>query len=327
MRQRLFTCVLILAVAVIATETSAQSLKQRITDYRQKQNRKQRNDAKQRTAQLQSIQRKLHAIIGPVNFDDIGARSALEWWGKTTNIPMVINWQTLNNEGIHDDTPVRLQLKQVPADVVLQIVLQQIAPPEMKLIIEPTPWYLHIMTRTEALKKQVTRVYYLGDLLVRVPNFRNAPKISVDSASGSGGSSDSGGSSGGGSIFSGDDDDDDDDDSDDDDDDDSGNSGSLSKDAMAYQIAQLIRDTIEPDIWFEHGGQYGSIRYFQNRLIVHAAPFVQRQIGASMPGSGSYRPRINPSAAGARAVPTSTKRGGVSGVQTKRGNRTSGVQD
>jgi hypothetical protein len=99
---------------------------------------------------------------------------------------------------------------------------------------------------------------------------------------------------------------------------------------MAYDIAQLIRDTIEPDIWLENGGQYGTIRYYDGRLIVSAAPFVQRQIGSSVPGRQGYSSRqisVRPFTTRRSTSPAKRFRSsGVSGVQGRSNVGVSGVQ-
>lgn len=322
---------LVLAVSTGSSPVWAQSLKQRITDYRQRKQQQEKQQAAQQQVQLQSVQRKLHSVIGPVRFENQSARNAIDWWSKTTGISIVLHWKNMQNQGIEEDAPIHLNLNRVPANLVLQIILSQMAPPETHLIFEPTPWYVHIMTRTDALKRPVTRVYYMGDLLVNIRDFNKAPKFNLESALGSGGSSSgkSGSSSGssGNSLFGGDDDDDDDDD---DDNSSSSSSRSRSKENMAYDIAQLIRDSIEPDIWFENGGQYGSIRYYEGRLIVNAAPFVQRQIGDAVPSSRSRSTqRVIGRSLPVRSSITPTKpvrSSGVSGVQSGSGGSVSNVQ-
>jgi hypothetical protein len=285
----------------------AQSLQQRIDDHnrrqRQQHQSQQQSVEEARARQQASLNQRMGDVMTGVRFENTPLRQALTWWSQAANVPIVVNWEKLRSAGIDEDTPINLVLNHVPAEIVLRIVLGQIVQFEdNQMIAETTPWYVHIMTRDDALSRPVTRVYDLADLLMDVPNFTNAPSFSLedalDSGNSSGGSGGSGGSgsSSGMSLFGGDDDDDDDDNNDDQ------NSGSTrtTRVERGQQIAQLIRDSIEPDIWYANGGRYASVRVFQNRLIVTAAPFVQRQIGGSLassrPGTpGTYRGPLTPS--------------------------------
>jgi hypothetical protein len=84
------------------------------------------------------------------------------------------------------------------------------------------------------------------------------------------------------------------------------------KNESGQSIAEMIRNTIEPDIWQENGGLYASARYYDGRLIVNAPLYVHRQIGiptveAYVPGSvGGYR-----SPAGGTAAPSVSRPFGV----------------
>lgn len=284
--RRSILCTLVLAFA--CAPLSAQSLSDRIRDYKQRQSTRRPTDdrEKQQAQQQATLQRRLYDIMPSVDLDGVGAKTALTWWSQSNGIPIVINWAKMELAGIMPDTPVTVKLNNVPAVTALQIMLEQLAPFNTTMVYELTPWYVRVMTRDEALANTAIRVYDIGDMLMEIPDFDNAPSLSLSAVVGGGGgrsggrggsssvSMGSGGGGGGGSIFG-----DTDNDSDDDDDD------SLSKADRAEQLAQIIRDTIEPDIWQANGGQYSNIRYFSNRLVIRAPMFVHRQIGPSL-GTG-----------------------------------------
>ena len=302
---------------------SGQSLSDRIKHYHKSKRAQDDAKAKNEQARLRSVQRRLRTAIGPVKLEDVPAREAFDWWSKTTGVQLVMNWKSMENDGIDPETPIRLKLRRANATTVLQMLMEQTAVETEPLIYEVKPWFVQVMTRVAALRNPVTRVYYIGDLLIDVPNFTNAPTLGVSGSLG------------------GDDDDDDDDDSRDDDDDDDDDSGDqrLSKTDRAEDIAQLIRDTIEPDIWEANGGQYASIRYFQQRLVVRAPMFVQRQIGNATGTGTATRTRTatartrggvvrRPAPPGeAQRLPHRSSKKGASGVESGKSVSVSGVQD
>jgi len=308
---------LTLVVLASCSATWGQSFSQRIADYHKRQQRRQEADKGSRDrVQANILARRLSKVIGPIQFKATPSRDAFAWWAKATDVQLIINWQAFANEGIDPETPINLKLKLADATTVLRLLMQQTAQNEQPLIYEVTPWYIRIITRSAALRRPVTRVYYIGDLLLRIPSFSNARSVGTDSSS--------------------DDDDDDDSSNNDGGDDDDDSQGSLSTIERAERIAQLIRDAIEPDIWVANGGEHASISYFQQKLVVRAPMFVHRQIG------GVTRSPIGRSrTAGSRSGvvrPVRTRRGfrpamrnnrstGVSGVQVGESSPVSGVQD
>jgi hypothetical protein len=196
------------------------------------------------------------------------------------------------------------------------------------------------MTRNQAVRKPVVKVYDIRDLLFEVPNFDNAPDFDLNSAldntssggSGTGtgrssGSSSGGGSSGGGgTIF-------------DTEDDNNERDRRATKEERTEDLVQLIRETIEPDIWQAHGGQLCSIKDFDGRLIVNAPMFVHRQLGMPAIKTGSKRSAARTRVSSAYGAsprthdgvyrpywrPGGLRRGGVSGVRPYQSTRVAGV--
>lgn len=248
------------------------------------------------------IRQRLSDVIDPVRIEQSRAKDVVAWWSRVTGIPVVINWEAMEQEGVDPEARINMDLRYVPAGVVLAATMQQMSP-EVPLIYETTPWYLEVMTKQQANRRAVVRVYDIADLLMEVPQFNGAPRMDLQSALGntsSGGGGTGGGRSAGGSttsIFG---------------DDSESDVEPRSREERAEQIAQLIRDTIEPDIWDTAGGQYASIRYYQGRLIISAPMYVHRQIGQPVPL------RRKPLAA-APADPATPS------TQVQKGMRTSGV--
>jgi hypothetical protein len=99
---------------------------------------------------------------------------------------------------------------------------------------------------------------------MKAPNFDNAPKMDLTSITSGGGSS-SGGGGGQSDLFEQVDEE----------------GTNLTKAEQGARLAQIIRDTIEPDIWRANGGQYATITYWNEMLIIRAPAYVHRQIGGS----------------------------------------------
>ncbi len=217
-----------------------------------------------------------------VDYDAMPGRLALEVWSSQTGVPLVVNWSALEAEGIDPESPVTLSLKKVPAEQVLRLIVQQLHPNPIgddELILDIEQWYVRVMTKRDALRQSTTKLYFIGDLLMEIPNFDNAPGFDLNDAlqnTNSGGSNGTGGGgSGGGGLFDNDDEDNDE--------------PRRSKAEKAEDIADVIRNSIEPDIWLENGGEYASIRYYRGMLIVKAPDFVHEQIGVSVGDSTPTR--------------------------------------
>lgn len=221
----------------------------------------------------------LRATLTNVDLNEVPARLALEMWSLQTDVPLVINWNALESEGIDTEAPVTLNLRRVPAETALKLILRQMNPQPLgddKLVLQSTQWYVQVLTRGEALRNSVTKMYFIGDLLMEIPNFEG-PEFDLNNAlsnTNSGGSNGGGGGGGGGGDLFGDDNDQPEEDT-------------LSTAERAERIADLIRDTIEPEIWKANGGEYASVRYFRGMLVVSAPEFVHEQIGVPTTGPGT----------------------------------------
>ncbi|MFI4862173.1 MAG: hypothetical protein ACIAXF_16020 [Phycisphaerales bacterium JB063] len=260
--------------------------------------------------QTASPARLMREVMSNVDLDQVPAQLALEMWSVQTNVPLVINWAALEEAGIDPEAPVTLQLRRVPADVALKLMLRQINPNPIgddELILQTTEWYAQVMTKREALQNSTTQMYFIGDLLMEIPNFEG-PEFDLNEAlsnTNSGGSNNGGGGGGGGGgdLFG--------------DDNDQPEEDSLSREERAEQIADIIRDTIEPEIWKANGGEYASVRYFRGMLVVKAPQYVHDQIGV---------PTTGPAARSSRAADRSS-RNTDQGARPHRDNsdRTNGV--
>lgn len=267
---------------------------------------------------------KMQQIIPAVDFDQTTLKHAIEWWRDTVGVAMLIDWNALELEGVDASMPISLKLRNAPASIVLELILGM-ASQEFKIYHYETKWYVQILTREQMLKKTEVRMYDVRDLLVQIPNYRNrVPKMGLgevlSSTSTVGGGSGSGGGGSSVSLF-----------------DDGGSKSDDTKrptqSEQAQQLIDLIRTTIEPEIWIANGGQYSSITFFNGMLVIRAPEFVHRQIGspnASLlssyrtvnemgPSSSSgYQPgKAAATSSSSASTPIATGKSKVSAVQSK----------
>lgn len=222
-----------------------------------------------------SLDNKLGDIIDPVRIDNATAREAFSWWSQTTGIPLVIDWSLLERAGVMPDTPIHLSLNDVPAGQVLSLIMQQ-ASLDHSLIFEKTPWYIRILTKDQANKELVLRMYDVGDMVHETRLSSRPPRFDLNSVLNSSNAGRNANSSR--SIFE---------------QADAVEGPAPSNEARGEEIARLIRDTVEPQIWRENGGEAASCRYFKGRLIVNAPLYVHAQIGwqeTTATGAGSTAP-------------------------------------
>ena len=249
-----------------------------------------------------------------VDYDQMPAKLALEVWSNRTGVPLVVNWAALEAEGIDPDNPVTLKLKTIPAEQVLGLIVSQMHPDpigEDELIVDIEQWYVRIETKRDALRRSTTRMYFIGDLLMTIPNFDNAPGFDLNEALSN---TNSGGSNGGGGqaqpLFG--------------DNTNQQKEPQLSELEKAERIADVIRNSIEPDIWRENGGEYASIRYFRGMLIVKAPDFVHEQIGVPVTSAADQKRSTSTSDSSRRSVNDTQPRKRRSTTGNVAGTRSSG---
>ncbi len=302
-------------LGAVASSGLAQTLQQRIDNLRHS---RAQQSVESRMERL-NIQARLRDLVDPVDIADARLKTALQWYSATTGIPVVIDWRAMELEGVDPEQPITIQMRHVPAGQLLSLMMRMAAPEGVTLMYETSPWYVQIMTKRQADKDLIVRVYEVGDLLMDIPNFTNAPQFDLNEAlsnTNSGGSNQGGSSNAG--LFG---------------DNEQPSEMGITREERGAELAQLIRDTVEPDVWMEHGGN-ATIRYHGNRLVVSAPRYVHAKIGmpvisierdANLSTMSAY-PAARPRAAGGSS-PANAFRGGVSGVQRAPSSSVSGVSE
>ena len=210
-------------------------------------------------------------ILPQTTMNDLPLKDAITYLRSVTGANIFVNWNVLQNVGISKLTPVSLTLQNVSARKTLSLILEEVSP-QTPLIFYTHDNVLMITTRSDANRRLVTRVYPVGDLVMTVPNFTNAPQFNLSSAtqnSTSQVSSQGGGGigniGGGGSIFQ---------------QNSQQNANMTTTTDRAKELVSLIEATIEPSIWSANGGR-ANIVYFDRELVVNAPVYVQRMISST----------------------------------------------
>ena len=220
-------------------------------------------------ADARTTRASLNRTLPEMKFDGVALADCIDFVRDITDANIVVNWKALETAGVTKDTLVNLKLRNVTLRKALTLILSEASAGE-GVTYSLEDGVIEITTTELANQKVYTRVYPVGDLLMEIPNFDQAPNFSLDQNQASGGGGRGGGSSGGGSggIFS--------------------QSGGQreeddkgpTKEERANELLELIRDTIYPDIWRENGGT-ASIRMFRDNLVVTAPRMVHEAIGGT----------------------------------------------
>jgi hypothetical protein len=194
-----------------------------------------------------TLDRRVYTVM----LKSVSLSDAIDSIRDMTGANMHVNWRALALLNITRNTPVSLQLHDVPLRKVLQMLLDDAAPGQCTFYVEDG--VIEITTRQLADAQLITKVYPVQDIVMDLPNFA-APAVNLSTSAGEGGRVSGGGSS----PFA-------------------NNSGQetvqqqtpKTKDERSEDLVTLIKQTVQPDIWRDAGGT-ATIRQFNGVLIVTA---------------------------------------------------------
>jgi hypothetical protein len=223
--------------------------------------------------------RALFQTIPELNVDGVTLERALNYLRDTSGANIVIEWKILEAVGVARETPITLQVRNLPLRKMLQLVLDQ-ASPNAPLVYNVDSNVIEITTQEAADRQMVTKVYPVDDL-VMAPNTKAAPTLNLGqttSQAGQGSTNQSNNGQGGLWGSNGNNNMNDQ------------NNQDLQKNAQqrGEDLAALIREVVRPNIWRENGGT-ASIRYLNpGKLIVTAPISVHEAIGGPV-GNAAVR--------------------------------------
>lgn len=205
------------------------------------------------------VRRALSARIEGVKFEEASLADVLNTLRDMTDANLHVNWRALEAINITRETPITLELRNVPLRQVLRMTLAE-ASAEGLLTFYADEGVVEITTRELADQKLITKVYPVRDLVLHVPDFNEPPEFNLAQTN-------SGGRGGGGgqSLI--------------------GNTGNREtkasiERARGEELVQTIMQTVRPDAWRENGGT-ASIRFFDGHLVVTAPRSVHEALGGS----------------------------------------------
>ncbi len=177
--------------------------------------------------------------------DEVPLDDALKYVSRLTRLPIVADWNVLEQAGVTRESPTNLRLKGVSTRTFLRYLLRSV-PKDEPLTAYVDEGIVRITTLAAADRDLVLRVYDIRDLLVVIPNF------TVDDV-GQGGGGFGGGAGG------------------------NGGGEETTQQERAQPFIDLIQATVRPDVWDVNGGT-ASIRFFQGSLVVNAPRSVHARL-------------------------------------------------
>lgn len=193
--------------------------------------------------------------VEKVEWDEKPFEEILEWLREQSDFRVNVNarWGPLGNEGVERERPVTLTMMHVSVAEILEEVRAQISE-EDRVRYQASKNSIVFSSKSDFDRKLIRKVYYVGDILFRVPNFQEeAPQIDLsgqnsNQGGGGGGGTGGGGGGGSGSVFQN-----------------AGGGGQQGQQGQDEQEieerVQRIRDaiilTVHPDTWADTPGEGG----------------------------------------------------------------------
>ena len=215
-----------------------------------------------------------------VNFNNNQLDQVFSYMNQVSGVEFYPDWKALETIGVRPEDPITLTLDNVPAEVALKRVVEQLGDESDRPDYSVEDGVVVVSSSEQLRKKTITIVYDIRDLLFEVPYFDNAPDFNLSSAlsqggqgqgggggTGGGGGGGFGGGGGGGGGFGG------------------GGGGSggggggiigdpgedperKSREELIEQIQKIITTQVDYDNWEDNGGDTGRIQELNGNLII-----------------------------------------------------------
>ncbi len=189
----------------------------------------------------------------PARFNNDTAESVFSFLATVTNLNFDVDWDSLSAIGIDRDTPVDLELNEVPARVILDRVLEKISPDDFDRASWAVQDGIVVIASDRDLRRRTFIVIYdVRDLVFEIPDYANVPDLDIDDVLDQGGQG--GGGGGGGGIF--------------DDPDDEGGDPGESEAENLEDLLEIIQTAVDFDGWRDNGGDTGIVQELNGNLII-----------------------------------------------------------
>jgi general secretion pathway protein D len=217
------------------------------------------DQSNQETPANRAVRARLEENLKEISAEQQGFEKVINFLRDNTNTNIFVNWTALQAAGIDRNTPVSVNLKEVPFRKALLTILSEVGGGAANLGYTIDDGVITISTRDDlnSAKYQVVRVFDIRDMLVQPDSNIQPPTFNLsDITKGGTTTGGSGSSGGGGSLFT---------------DTTGGQTGAAtkSKDDIVKEIVDTIKTTVAPESWRDAGGQIGSLRELNGQLIVN----------------------------------------------------------
>lgn len=192
----------------------------------------------------------------PVSFRNNTLRDVLGFFQTVSNLDVDIDWPSLENIGITEDTPVSLELRNVVLRSVLDRVMSKIGDDNNRAGWEISDGVLRIASEQLLRKNTVTLVYDIRDLLLEIPDYTQAPEFDLQSVLQSTGQ---GGGGGGQSPFR-------------DTNQDNSRDNRRPLEDRTNDLLDIIQQNVDPEGWVDAGGTTGRVQSLNGNLIITNTP-------------------------------------------------------
>jgi type II secretory pathway component GspD/PulD (secretin)/tetratricopeptide (TPR) repeat protein len=188
----------------------------------------------------------------PARFNNDSAESVFSFLATVTNLNFDVDWDSLSAIGVDRDTPVDLELNEVPARVILDRVLEKISPDDFDRAGWAVQDGIVVIASDRYLRRRTFIVIYdIRDLIFEIPDYGDVPTLNIDDVLDQGGQ---GGGGGGGGIF-------------DDPQDEDGDPGAQETENLE-NLLEIIQTAVDFDGWRDNGGDTGIVQELNGNLII-----------------------------------------------------------
>ena len=136
----------------------------------------------ERNAKVKILQALRYTALN-VDFDQMPARDAFEYFGTALGINLIGRYSDdALGFGIDPEAPITLNLIEMPAGDVLQLMLEQCSTRTDACTWQIRSSYMEVGTKSRlaVAEAQVLRVYSISDLVRKAPNFDDAPSLRLE---------------------------------------------------------------------------------------------------------------------------------------------------
>jgi len=208
------------------------------------------------------VRARLEENLKEIAADQQGFEKVINFLRDTTGTNIFVNWPALQGVGVDRNTPVSVNLHEIPFRKVLQTILSEAgggSNSQLSYTIDDGVLTISTIEDLNSVKYQVVRVFDIRDMLVQPDTNIKPPSFNLQDIT-QGGTTQGG--SGGGtssnsnqSLFN--------------QTDNGATTPSKSPDDIAKDIIEVIKTTVAHDTWTDAGGTIGTIKPLNGQLIIN----------------------------------------------------------